>query len=80
MLIYTIINLFKKISHVVLFETKLLAMKNFHGQAIVINKRCINKSKKCYIMRKKKKNKKFYVPLVGLEPTIPGLGDRCLIH
>ena len=28
----------------------------------------------------KKLKKKIGVPLVGLEPTISGLGDRCLIH
>ena len=28
----------------------------------------------------RKKGKWLEVPLVGLEPTIPGLGDQCLIH
>ena len=36
---------------------------------------------KCSFARHKKLQQKNYdVPLVGLEPTIPGLGDRCLIH
>ena len=29
---------------------------------------------------KYEKKKKIIQPLVGLEPTIPGLGDQCLIH
>ena len=28
----------------------------------------------------KYEKKKIIQPLVGLEPTIPGLGDQCLIH
>ena len=34
------------------------------------------------IYRRKKvtKTEHLQIPLVGLEPTIPGLGDQCLIH
>ena len=30
--------------------------------------------------KKEEKTRYWEVPLVGLEPTIPGLGDQCLLH
>ena len=30
--------------------------------------------------RERKKKKVVFIPLVGLEPTIPGLGNQCLLH